>query len=219
MSALPAHAREPMAPHQVVESPDTLRRILEPGVNLCLWQRSPAPQISREVETLSARDLPDVRAGVTAGTATEVIDALLHRQGLPVERFPAWRGDMVSLVSLFAALAGERPVSLRLETTDSDGCTRFHADRTWLRLLCTYRGPGTEWLRNEQVNRRAQAEGRPNDEILCSGVASRFPTGTVGVMKGSRFPGEAGNGLVHRSPPLKGSGQVRVLFCLDAGAQ
>jgi hypothetical protein len=34
-------------------------------------------------------------------------------------------------------------------------------------------------------------------------------------MKGDTYPGNAGRGLVHRSPSIEGSGQTRVLFCLD----
>jgi hypothetical protein len=34
-------------------------------------------------------------------------------------------------------------------------------------------------------------------------------------MKGEVFPGNQGMGLVHRSPPIAGTGETRVLFCLD----
>jgi hypothetical protein len=35
----------------------------------------------------------------------------------------------------------------------------------------------------------------------------------VGIMRGD--PANQGQGLVHRSPPVSGSGQTRVLFCVD----
>ncbi|MEW8312966.1 MAG: DUF1826 domain-containing protein [Candidatus Thiodiazotropha taylori] len=38
----------------------------------------------------------------------------------------------------------------------------------------------------------------------------------VGIMKGNAYPGNAGQGLVHRSPQISGSGKTRVLFCLDS---
>jgi hypothetical protein len=100
-------------------------------------------------------------------------------------------------------------------TTDDDDCRRYHVDRTHLRLLCTYRGPGTEWLTNDQVERLAQASGAPNEEIIRFGEPSQFEPFWVGILKGDAFPGNARHGLVHRSPPIKGSGQTRVLFCLD----
>jgi len=78
-----------------------------------------------------------------------------------------------------------------------------------------YRGPGTEWLTDVQVDRVAQASGAPNECIIRFGEPSQFDSFWVGVMKGNAYPGNAGRGLVHRSPPIAGSGQTRVLFCLD----
>lgn len=123
---------------------------------------------------------------------------------------------MDKLLALFLGLVADRPVTLRLETLNNDGCPRFHIDRTYLRLLCTYRGPGTEWLANDQVNRAALGRGEPNETILLHGAPARFQPFWVGVMKGARFAGEEHNALAHRSPPLAGTGQTRVLLCLDA---
>ena len=106
-------------------------------------------------------------------------------------------------------------MTLRLKTTESDDCRRFHVDRTRLRLLCTYQGPGTEWLTDAQVDRAAQRSGAPNEDIVRFGHPSCFRPFWVGVMKGDAYSNNAGRGLVHRSPPIAGSGQARVLFCLD----
>jgi hypothetical protein len=97
-----------------------------------------------------------------------------------------------------------------------DGCRRFHVDHTRLRLLCTYRGPGTEWLAHDQVDRQALAAHQPNDAILRHGQPRHLEPFWVGVLKGERFPGNAGRGLVHRSPPVADTGTTRVLVCLDA---
>ena len=104
---------------------------------------------------------------------------------------------------------------MRLETTDTSKCHRFHVDRTRLRLLCTYRGPGTEWLTDAQVDRTALNNGSTNEDIIRCGSPHRFAPFWVGIMKGNAYPGNAGRGLVHRSPPIASSGQTRVLFCLD----
>jgi hypothetical protein len=70
-------------------------------------------------------------------------------------------------------------------------------------------------LTNEQVDRLAQGTGAPNEEIIRFGEPSRFEPFWVGILKGDAYPGNAGYGLVHRSPPITGSGLTRVLFCLD----
>ena len=123
--------------------------------------------------------------------------------------------DLRRLADLFFSVGETRAVTMRLVTTDEDGCRRFHADSTSLRLLCTYRGPGTEWLTDEQVDRSAQRAGAANDDIVRFGEPSAFAPFWVGILKGTAYPGNAGRGLVHRSPPIAGSGQTRVLFCLD----
>ena len=44
-------------------------------------------------------------------------------------------------------------VGLRLEIIERAMCPRFHVDHVGIRMLCTYRGPGTEWLDDEAADR------------------------------------------------------------------
>jgi len=192
-----------------------LRHVTELEVNLSLWRRNPIDSVEREVAGLRATDLPDVRCRTSPPTFDADIGVLLKGRGLDPQAFDDWRADLRRLADLFFALCGWRDVTARLETTDVDGCPRFHVDRTHLRLLCTYRGPGTEWLTDAQVDRDALASGAPNEGIIRFGEPRRFEPFWVGILKGDAYPGNAGRGLVHRSPPIAGSGQTRVLFCLD----
>ena len=202
-------------PHAIGDNADVLCSVRHAGVNLGLWKRPVQPRLARELSTLRAADLPDVRSRTSPVTFDNDVCALLRQQALDPSDFVAWRGDLARLATLFFPLGSGRDVVMRLETTADDGCRRFHTDHTHLRLLCTYRGPGTEWLSDDQVDRVAQANGAPNDRIVCRGEPSRFEPFWVGILKGDAYPGNAGHGLVHRSPPLAGTGQTRVLFCLD----
>ncbi len=204
-----------VSPHVVGNQPDVLHRISDPGVNLGLWRRPAQQAITRELATLQASHLPDVRCRTSTETFDDDLCGLLRQQELDPSTFEHWRYDLGRLAGLFFHISEGRDVALRLETTADDGCPRFHVDRTHLRLLCTYRGPGTEWLADAQVDRVAQASGAPNDSIIRVGEPSQFETFWVGVLKGDAYPGNVGHGLVHRSPPIAGSGQTRVLFCLD----
>lgn len=193
-----------------------LSAILQPGNNLAVWAREPDSAIVAEVTILPLDAFPDCRAQVTGETTRSAVMELLRARGLDPLAFPAWLADMADLTRRFRALTGGWPVRLRLESLAADGCRRFHVDRTRLRLLCTYLGPGTEWLDNAQVDRLALETGRPNEAILRHGEPNRLRPFWVGVMKGDQFPGNQGNGLVHRSPPIAGTGETRILFCLDA---
>lgn len=201
--------------HLISEEQQDLRRIREPDINLCLWRRASLPAVADELAGLRALDLPDVRRSTCAAAFDDDLGALLRESGLDPLALRNSLADMRLLANLFFALNEGRHVTLRLETTAEDGCRRFHVDRTNLRLLCTYRGPGTEWLANDQADREAQASGAPNEQIIRHGLPLRFEPFSVGILKGDAYPGNAGGGLVHRSPPIAGSGQTRVLFCLD----
>lgn len=64
-----------------------------------------------------------------------------------------WIEDMRALADMFFSVADGRDVKARLETTGDDACRRYHMDRSHLRMLCTYRGAGTQWLADAQVDR------------------------------------------------------------------
>lgn len=203
------------SPHRVSSEPDVLPEILETGVNLCLWQRPVQAEVVREVSSLEPHDLPDVRCTVQLASFDEDVSALLQQYNLDPKEFRHWRADLHRLAEIYFGISGDREVTLRLVTTDEDDCRRFHVDHSHLRLLCTYHGLGTEWLTNEQVDRVAQASGAPNEDIIRAGQPSQFEPFWVGIMKGNAYPGNAGQALVHRSPPIARLGQSRVLICLD----
>ena len=123
--------------HLIGDTPDILARISEPGVNICIWQRPSIDQINRELVSLTPRDLPDVRSHCTLNNFDAAVTGLMANQGLSPDLFKHWRGDLLNIARVYFPLTKGRRVTMRLETTDQDGCPRFHTDRTHLRLLCT----------------------------------------------------------------------------------
>ena len=201
-------------PHHVSNEAEVLQNIADPVVNLSLWQRPPQPAIAEELSVLRARQLPDVRVPTTMESFDDDICTHLRQHGLNPAGFEHFRADLQLLADHFAGVSGGRDLKFRLVTTDDDNCRRFHVDTRHMRMLCTYRGPGTEWLTDDQVDREALLSGAPNEAVIRFGQPSHFEPFWVGIFRGET--GSSGNGLVHRSPPIEGSGQTRVLFCLDA---
>ena len=111
-------------------------------------------------------------------------------------------GPHRSLLSLqrFAAVSRARHLAIRLEVVSGPACRRFHQDHVRARLLCSYRGPGTE-LAPETVDRDS------GSAALCLG------TGHVAVLRGHRHPLGAGR-VLHRSP--QGVTGRRLLLAADA---
>ncbi len=213
-AATPVASPVASSPHVLGTRLRVLEAITSPDVNLSLWRRPAQADIAREVSTLSASRLPKLRHRTSADSFPADLSALLQRQGLEAAAFEHLVSDLCLLAEQFFKLSGNRDVKFQLVTTDSDNCGRFHVDTRYLRMICTYQGPGTEWLRDDQVDRFLLARGAPNDAVIRFGEPSHFQAFWVGIMKGE--PGGSGNGLVHRSPSVAGSGQTRVLFCLDA---
>ncbi len=124
--------------HVSSDRPSVLRHIVNPGVNLCLWQRPALPAVTGELSSLKASHLPDVRCWTSSASFDADVSTLLQQQGLDPFAFKNWRTDLRRLADPFFGISEGRDVALRLETTDDDGCRCFHVDRVGIRLICTY---------------------------------------------------------------------------------
>ncbi len=196
-----------------------LRTITETDCGIAIWQRPVDPVAQDQAAALAASEHLAARLTLASELlARDVVSALAPQCGTP-SAIRALLEDIQRLAGHFAAVASileaPRTVTLRLETLQDDACRRFHVDRVRLRLLCTYLGPGTEWLTDDQVDREALATYRPNEAILRRGEPQRLEPFWVAILKGDLYPGTAGHGQVHRSPPIAASGIRRILFCLD----
>ncbi|MEW6435334.1 MAG: DUF1826 domain-containing protein [Myxococcota bacterium] len=120
------------------------------------------------------------------------------------------------MTALYLKVSGAPRVRLQLGWIRGQQCPRFHTDFVRLRLICTYVGPGTEWIDERWLDRDLAARCHAHEAPLRPGGAvSRLERFTVGLMKGRAFPGNERHGLVHRSPPLEGG--PRLVLILNEG--
>ncbi|CAI3810997.1 hypothetical protein GLGCALEP_06501 [Pseudomonas sp. MM221] len=201
--------RKPVDIFQVFgETPQVLTDILQDGVNLAVWRRRLPPQLEDFAELVVSlgQDLADQRVIDVDEQQMPVISDLL-REAADLHGYEAFVADVAWLVAAYTCLVGARRVGLRLRVLAGPMCPRFHVDNVPLRLLTTYSGPGSEWLR-EQASPRGELHTAqpPVDKI------QQLQAGEVAVLKGEKWQGNEGAGLVHRSP----SGQQgRLLLSLD----
>ena len=92
-------------------------------------------------------------------------------------------------------------VRLRFDVISHNACSRFHIDVMTARLICTYRGTGTQYG-------LANAARAPE-------TVHTVPTGAAMVLRGKRWPPKTKINLMHRSPPIQGTGQTRLVLVLD----
>ena len=122
--------------------------------------------------------------------------------------------DILRLATLFEATTKSSKIKLQLEIVTTDMCRLFHADYYRQRLLCTYLGPGTEWLDHSNVNRHALGRGRNNNIVKDETAINRANTFDVLILKGQNY-GEGELSVVHRSPPIIRHNKTRVLLKID----
>ena len=69
------------------------------------------------------------------------------------------------------------------------------------RLICTLRGTGTQLV-------AAESAGDPGAVLTVS-------RGSPILLKGTLWPDAPASGLLHRSPPIEGTGKTRLVLVFD----
>ena len=173
-------------------SPSVLLRVREPETGLALWRRPTRVGLHRAIGALVAADRFCLTAEGDPGSASRALMRDLPVAGRALEQ------DVAILARLFATVTQAAAVRLRLEHVNDNACRRHHVDAVRLRLLCTYAGPGTEW-------------------VDAAGENRRMPRFQVGIFKGSAYP-DAAPRVWHRSPPvehLPPRSRSLLLLCID----
>lgn len=128
----------------------------------------------------------------------------------------AFAAELHHLIRRFAAAANPTDVRIKLEVERGDRCRYFHTDRIGLRLLCTYLGPGTEWVPHEFADRSALGSGDNAAIVPDLSRVKRLAPFWVGVFKGDLHPGCPGQGCIHRSPSIAHErNAARILLTID----
>lgn len=195
---------------RVVEgaSPELLTRIRESEIELAIWSRQLPADLRRWLDALPPGVLPDGRLLAGLDDLEAAMAALLEESGTPAGPMrDAFAADAVDLARRFARIVNTDLVDIRLEAISHNGCWKFHRDSVEARLLTAYRGPGTQWVWPKDAQSALEGQG------AFQGPVNAFAPHAVGLFKGSRSSSSAG--IVHRSPPVAGSGITRLLLCLN----
>lgn len=189
-------------------SPTLFGRIDDPAVELIILERSLPAELGCWLDGLPPHQLPDGRVLVSEADLPAAITALLQSSGTPDGPMrDALQRDVLYLATVFLTTMATDTIDIRLEVIQHDACWRFHRDCVEARLLTTYRGPGTQW-----VSPGCSATAIAQQESY-QGPLHEFPRYAVGLFKGSCA--ESATGIVHRSPPVAGTGTTRLLLCLN----
>lgn len=196
------------------DTPEVLTGILDDGVNLALWQRQLPVHIADFARLLLSLNEP-LAESLSLEMPGDDADPNLH--GLAsgfsdLEGYEGFIADVSWLVSAFACLLGAQRIGLRLRVLDTAMCPRFHVDHVPVRLITTYAGIGSQWLKEGAMDRRQL--GEPEAEPQNNSLIQQITSGEVALLKGEKWHGNEGFGLIHRSPQ-PAPGERRLILTLD----
>jgi hypothetical protein len=200
---------------RIVHTSAELACIYDEDINLCVLPRSPSAALLRFGQACLQRPINISRVvPVRVPDLAALFSELAHLEG-----FEDFVADVSRLATLYAMLLEPDALGLRLHRLEQPMCPRLHVDRVGIRLLCTYAGPGTQWLDDPAADRSLLgpgAAGRSDEDSGLIRAADRvreIPTLAVALLKGEAFPGSEGAGAIHRSPSTQ---TPRLLLSLDA---
>lgn len=186
----------------VADAPEGLSSIHHPGCAAVIWRRRIDPAMQGWLDEVPPKRLPQARLIAPVGSVSDAAYEVCASSGLADGLERAWLAhDIARLASAFAGLIGVRHVRLRVEAVSGNACTRFHVDTVEARLICTYRGTGTQY--------GVSPDGREPSRVFT------VPTGAPVMLRGTRWIGGAPVGLLYRSPPIAGTGETRLVLVVD----
>ena len=192
--------------------------LLEPGENVLWSKHALAPSVAKALQQVAEGD--DFERKVVFDMDDLDLSGLLQPVANPVAR-QFLTEHMTSILADFSAALGRRHLYGQLAAFGHDKCRKFHTDNVTVRLLCTYAGPGTEWVSNEEVVRENLArtdvdmETANRSVLRTADAVHRCQAGDVLLLKGEAFDGNRGLAAVHRSPPIAERSLRRLLFKVD----
>lgn len=186
----------------LTDSAEDLSAIHRQGVAAAVWQRAPLPLFQNWIDGLDAELLPKARVILRPEAIPDAVRHICDTSGTPdgPER-DMLIDDISALAKIFAGLMRARFLRLHLDVVTTNACRKFHVDAVTSRLVCTYRGTGTQY---------GTSRGGSDPERIFT-VPSCAPI----LLRGTLWPEQPASGLLHRSPPIEGSGETRLLLVLD----
>ncbi len=210
---------QPLKTRCVIEGhePTILSNIYQEICNIVVWRRALNPDLQQSIDTfLQSNGCFQTSMILSPQHAFSSIYQALGGS----ELIAILSEDIAELVDMFCCLFGLAQAGLRLTVLDKAMCPRFHVDKVPCRLVTTYQGAATEWLPHHAVDHDKlghRSEGKPDKQsrlFQSLNDIHQLSYGDVALLKGERWQGNEGAGLVHRSPALS-PGERRLLLTLD----
>lgn len=198
-------------------SPLVMTEIYQPQLNLVIWQRQLQRALQEYIAALMQRlNALQLRTIIAPSEVSDWLAGLLPNN--PQRHL--FIDDVSQLVEMYTDLFELNVVGLRLSLINETMCPRFHTDHLACRLVTTYHGHGSEWLREDNVDRSKLGPGANGLADHLSGIylqhqdIQQLQQGDVELLKGDDWIDNQVSGIVHRSPHISKTDK-RLLLSLD----
>lgn len=186
----------------ISDTPEGLAAIHAPGCAAAIWRRQTPHGFQDWIDALPADHLPATRTVLRPGVVGEAVQHMCAAAGMEDGPQRGWLvDDIAGLSARFADVMDAPCLRLRLGVITTNACRKFHIDSIRARLICTYRGTGTQY--------GVSHTGADPRRVFT------LATGSPMVMRGTLWPETPASGLRHRSPPIEGTGETRLVLVLD----
>ena len=181
---------------------NNLERFKAPDCAALIMQRSISNKTVQWLTELPVDKLPSGRVTAAVNEFRDVIEQICSIAKIPMCAERSWlEADILEMAERFAELMDARYLRLRLDVISTNACRKFHRDAVTARLICTYRGSATQ-IGNASNGRDPK-------------IIKQIPIGTPILLRGTLWPEHSYSHLVHRSPPIEGTGETRLLLVID----
>jgi hypothetical protein len=187
-----------------------LADIYEDDLNMVSWKRPLTDRVNKDIDTLMMHHaLFNYRVVLSPHEISQWLNAQWQDIHCTV-----LANDVQCLATMFAELFDVHKIGIRFELVNKTVCPYFHVDKVVSRLVTTYFGPTTEWIKESNTDRKALAD-RHYDQIAYDASAiHRAHLGEVLLFKGASWDNRQVEPIVHRSPRCLPT-QRRLLLTLD----
>jgi len=191
------------------ETPEVLKNIHQNNVNITIYNRD-ISTLKKEINSLLEQDIEFNSSGNIKSILKEITEVI------ELGEYSVIKQDIKNLLDLFKEVTNAKDFQLLLGVVNTDMCRKFHMDNNNLRMLCTYSGPGTLWLTENNINRKVlESRGSNQFIVIDKNIIKQASTGSVVILKGVKYSKETTKAAVHRSPTIEESGEKRLLLRID----
>lgn len=186
-------------PIRAGSEPGILQTVRRGDVRVALWARPIPGPLAAALDALPVQNLPRLRRNLNVSQVAAEVQECCVAAGAQ-DCAASLSAEISKLAAMAAGVFGTPDLRLRLDVSEGQSCPKWHVDAVIARLLCTFRGAGTQFG-------PAGPDGHPQ-------TVHQMARGAVGIFRGSRGVASDATPVLHRSPP-KRPGEPRLLLVID----